>query len=222
VDRLRALLEQQAVQFFWSRTVRSASREHAKVETNMGPIAYGYLFNCADAHADMLARSFGLARDYALIPFKGIYLKLCPKANHLVRTNIYSVPDISLPFLGIHFTRVINGDVYVGPTAIPVLGRENYGLLHGIRLKEAVDIGWQLASMYLQNRQNFRALVHVELRKYRKINFLAAAKKMVPVISLVDMMPTNKAGICPQLVNLRERRLEMDYVLESTKHPCMC
>lgn len=217
VDRLRELLEQQNVQFLWGYSVRTVSRGHTSVETNRGVVAYGYLFNCAGANADILARSFGLARDYALIPFKGIYWKLSPKANHLIRANIYPVPDISLPFLGVHFTRVINGDVYVGPTAIPALGRENYGLVQGLRVLEAIDIGWQLASMYFANRQNFRTLVHTELSKYRKSNFMASAKKLVPIIAPEDMVPTNKAGIRPQLVNLRERRLEMDYVLESTK-----
>ena len=62
-----------------------------------------------------------------------------------MRANIYPVPDIDLPFLGVHLTRVINGDVYVGPTAIPALSRENYGLLQGIRPLEAMGIGYCLA-----------------------------------------------------------------------------
>lgn len=217
VERLRTLLEQQSVQFLWGRTVRTISHGHSSVETNLGSVAYGYLFNCAGANADVLARGFGLASDYALIPFKGIYWKLAPKANKLIHANLYPVPDISLPFLGIHFTRVINGDVYLGPTAIPALGRENYGLIQGVRIREAIDIGWRLATLYLQNQNNFRSLVHTEMRKYRKTNFLTAAQRLVPTLKAEDMVPTRKAGIRPQLVNLREKRLEMDYVLESTK-----
>lgn len=217
VERLRVLLEQQGIQFFWGCTVRAASPEHFTVETNLGQVTYGYLFNCAGANADVLARGFGLARDYALIPFKGIYWKLGPKANRLVRANIYPVPDISLPFLGVHLTRVIHGDVYVGPTAIPALGRENYGLFQGLRVREAIDIGWWLATLYLENHKNFRALVHTELRKYRKANFLTAARRLVPALDAEDLVPTSKAGIRPQLVNLRERRLEMDYILERTE-----
>lgn len=217
VERLRALLEQQGVQFLWGRSVRAASPERSTVETNLGSVAYGYLFNCAGANADVLARAFGLGRDYALIPFKGIYWKLGPKANRLVRANIYPVPDISLPFLGVHLTRVIHGDVYVGPTAIPALGRENYGFIQGLRVREAIDVGRWLTTLYLENSKNFRALVHSELRKYRKANFLTAAQRLVPTITSEDLVPTSKAGIRPQLVNLREKRLEMDYILEHTE-----
>lgn len=82
---------------------------------------------------------------FARMPFKGLYYKLRLERAHLVRSNIYPVPDISLPFLGVHLTRVISDDVYVGPTAIPALGRENYGVWRGIRPVEGMKIGWQLA-----------------------------------------------------------------------------
>ncbi len=77
------------------------------------------MYNCAGDYADRIAKIFDVARDYALVPFKGIYWKLNAAANPRVRANIYPVPDISLPFLGVHLTRVISGDVYIGPTAIP-------------------------------------------------------------------------------------------------------
>jgi len=100
--------------------------------TTGGPVAYGRLVNAAGAHCDRVARHFGLARDYRLIPFKGIYRKLRPGASFQVNGNIYPVPDIRNPFLGVHFTRSVHGDVYVGPTAIPAFGRENYGVLSGM------------------------------------------------------------------------------------------
>jgi L-2-hydroxyglutarate oxidase LhgO len=215
VNRLTALLEQQGVQFLWRHDFRKVGRP-GEVVTNQGKLSYGYLFNCAGAYADVVARNFGLAGDYALVPFKGIYWKLRSEAEYLVRANIYPVPDIDLPFLGVHLTRVISGDVYVGPTAIPALGRENYGLIQGIRPFEAMEIGYQLAGMYVNNRYNFRRLARQELSRYLKRNILAAAQRLLPSITLEDMVPTPKAGIRPQLVNLRDGKLEMDYIFQHT------
>jgi L-2-hydroxyglutarate oxidase len=215
VNRLTTLLEQQGVQFLWRHVFRKAGVP-GEVITDQGKFSYGYIFNCAGAYADVVARNFGLADDYALVPFKGIYWKLRPEAEHLVRANIYPVPDIDLPFLGVHLTRVISGEVYVGPTAIPALGRENYGLLQGIRPLEAMGVSYRLASMYLSNRCNFRRMAHMELSKYLKHNFLAAAQRLLPSIAAEDMIPTPKVGIRPQLVNLREGKLEMDYIFLHT------
>lgn len=213
VKRLTVLLEQQGVQILLRHGVRKVGRT-GEVVTDQGELSYGWLFNCAGAYADVVARHFGLAGDYALVPFKGIYWKLRREAEHLVRANIYPVPDIALPFLGVHLTRVISGDVYVGPTAIPAFGRENYGLIEGIRPQEAASVGYRLAGMYLRNRYNFRTLAHLELGKYRKHNFLAAARRLLPSITAEDMIPTPKSGIRPQLINLRNGKLEMDYIFE--------
>ena len=215
VARLADILTQQGVQFYWRHGVKKMGRP-GEVVTTQGTLSFGYLFNCAGAYADTVAKLCGLAGDYGLVPFKGIYWKLRLQAAHLVRANIYPVPDIALPFLGVHLTRVINGDVYVGPTAIPALSRENYGLLHGIRPLEAMGIGYRLASMYLGNRNNFRNLAHLELGKYRKHNFLAAAQRLLPSLTSDDMIPTPKSGIRPQLINLRTGKLEMDYIFQHT------
>lgn len=217
VNRLTVLLEQQGVQFLWRNGFKKVGGP-GEIVTDQGKLSYGYLFNCAGAYADVVAKNFGLAEEYALVPFKGIYWKLRPEADHLVRANIYPVPDIDLPFLGVHLTRVISGDVYVGPTAIPALGRENYGLIEGIRPLEAMGVGYRLAGMYLSNRHNFRHMAHLELSKYLKHNFVAAAQRLLPSITSEDMIPTPKAGIRPQLVNLREGKLEMDYIFQHTEH----
>lgn len=215
VKRLREILQRQGVEFIFNCRVTGQSAQ-TQVETTQGAFSYGYLYNCAGAYADTVAKFFGLASDYALVPFKGIYWKLSKKANPLVRANIYPVPDVNLPFLGVHLTRVISGDVYIGPTAIPALGRENYGYLQGINLAETLDISRQLSGMYLRNENNFRKLAHIELGKYRKQNFLQAARKLMPILTEEDMIPTAKAGIRPQLVNVKTRKLEMDYIFEKT------
>lgn len=215
VNRLRENLQALGVEFFFNCRVVGQGDE-GQIKTTQGVFSYGFLFNCAGAYADTVARYFGLASDYALVPFKGIYWKLSASANPRVHANIYPVPDVSLPFLGVHLTRVISGDVYVGPTAIPAFGRENYGKLQGVNLAEAMGISLQLSGMYLRNENNFRKLAHLEMGKYWKHNFLNAACKLMPTLTAEDMVPTSKAGIRPQLVNVKTRKLEMDYIFEKT------
>ena len=217
LKQLRSLLEQQGVTFLFGWQAKRLQASN-KLETTQGVLSYGFLYNCAGAHADTLARHFGLAQDYALVPFKGIYWKLSQEGGHLVRANIYPVPDVSLPFLGIHLTRIISGDVYVGPTAIPALGRENYGKIKGIHLGEALTIGSRLASMYLENKNNFRLLAHTEVEKYSKHCFLTAARKLVPALQEHHLVPTSKAGIRPQLINVKTKKIEMDYIFERTNN----
>lgn len=219
LQRLQSQLTAAGVTFHFNCPVSIPADGSNRIETPHGTLSYGYLFNCAGAYADTIAKSFGLAADYALVPFKGIYWKLSKEANNKVRANIYPVPDINMPFLGVHLTRVISGDVYVGPTAIPALGRENYGLTSGIKLGEAAAVLSELGKMYLANPGgNFRHAAHIELGKYIKSNFLSAAQKLMPTLKAEDMVPTNKAGIRPQLVNVKTHKLEMDYIFESTEH----
>ena len=218
VEKLRDLLSSHGVTLRYGQNVTTVKPDTRVVELSGERIGYGFLFNCAGASADQVARPFGVGEHYALLPFKGLYYKLAPARDYLVKSSIYPVPDISLPFLGVHLTRVISGDVYVGPTAIPAFGRENYGVLSGLHIEESARIAWHLLQMYASNRQNFRHLVHTEMSKYLKSHFLQAAQKLVPEVQAADLLPSNKVGIRPQLVNIRERRLEMDFVLERTPH----
>jgi L-2-hydroxyglutarate oxidase LhgO len=216
LSKLRELLTAEGVEIFFNAPVTSVEVVARKVITPAGEFSYGYLFNCAGASADKVAKHYGLGLDYTLVPFKGIYFKLRPERAHLVHANIYPVPDINQPFLGVHLTRVASGEVYAGPTAIPALGRENYGILQGAQLGESLRVGFEVFRMYLANHQNFRQLVHTELGKYRKKNFFAAVHKLMPELTYDDLVPSDKVGIRPQLINLREKRLEMDYVIEKS------
>jgi len=216
LSKLQELLTAEGVNIYFHAPVVSIDVKANKVVTSAGEFSYGYLFNCAGASADKVAKYYGLGLDYTLVPFKGIYFKLRPERAYLVNANIYPVPDINRPFLGVHLTRVASGEVYAGPTAIPALGRENYGILQGARLGESLRVGFEISRMYLANHQNFRQLVHTELGKYRKKNFFAAVRKLMPELTCDDLVSSDKVGIRPQLINVREKRLEMDYVIEKS------
>lgn len=184
------------------------------VRTTAGEISCAFFLGAGGAYGDVIAHAFGLGRDYRLIPFKGIYRKLRPERAHLIRGSVYPTPNIRNPFLGVHFTRGVHGDVYLGPTAIPALGRENYGLFSGIDA-EAPSILLRDALLFLRNRK-FREVALEEPRKYSSTYFFNDARKLVKELSPSDLMASPKAGIRPQLVDIKKNELVMDFVVEGT------
>lgn len=185
-------------------------------QTTKGTIHYQQLINSAGAYADKIAHAFGIAREYYFLPFKGIYKKLIPEKAHLVNGNIYPVPNLHNPFLGVHFTKNIQGDVYVGPTAIPAFGRENYGLLQGID-SEAWHILKTQLQLFLSNPQ-FRHVALEEPKKYVSSCFFNDAKKLVKTLEKGWLTSTNKVGIRPQLIDMNKKELMMDFFAIKEDH----
>lgn len=179
--------------------------------TNKGELSFELFINSAGAHADRIAHSFGLAKQYRIVPFKGLYKKLKEDKSHLVRGNIYPVPDIKNPFLGVHFTKVHDGTVYVGPTATPALGRENYGLLDDIGF-ETLKILWRDFSLLLSN-EKFRNTALIEIKKYLKVNFYKDIKDMIEGVEPSDLIASKKVGIRPQLIDIDKKELVMDFLV---------
>jgi len=201
---------------FGSRFTGIEGREgkRLRIGTSAGPISCAFFVNAAGAYGDVVAHAFGLGRNYRLIPFKGIYKKVRPDRAHLFRGSIYPVPNIKNPFLGVHFTRSAHGDVYVGPTAIPALGRENYGILSGMDA-EAPGILLRDALLFFRNKK-FREVALEEPRKYSSTYFFNDARKLVKELSPSDIESCPKAGIRPQLVDVQKNELVMDFVIEGT------
>jgi L-2-hydroxyglutarate oxidase len=173
-----------------------------------GEIEFKRFINAAGAHCDRVARAFHLASNLRMIPFKGIYKKLIKDKTHLVRGNIYPVPDIRNPFLGIHFTRSVHGEVYLGPTAIPALGRENYGILAGIDA-EAFSILFRFCA-----NPKFRDVALREPKKYLTPFFFNGASKLVKKLDPKDIEPADKVGIRAQLVDWDKKELVLDFLVE--------
>lgn len=179
--------------------------------TTKGEIKFNTFINSAGAYSDKVAHAFGIALNYKLIPFKGIYKKLDDKKASLVNGNIYPVPNLKNPFLGIHFTKNVNGEVYVGPTAIPAFGRENYGILKGIN-KEAID--FLLREMILFSVDpKFRGIALTESKKYIPKFFFEDAQKLVKRLNPTNLLLSEKVGIRPQLVDWKKKELVMDFMV---------
>jgi L-2-hydroxyglutarate oxidase LhgO len=184
-----------------------------RVATSQGEFSYSRLVNAAGAHCDRVARWFGLAEGLRIVPFKGIYRKLRAGAELPLRGNIYPVPDVRNPFLGVHFSRSVHGDVYLGPTAIPALGRENYGLLAGAGA-EALSILAADAALFVRNPR-FRAVALEEPRKVLPAFFDRDARRLVKAYDPSLFERAHKVGIRAQLVDWRTKELVMDFRVEA-------
>ena len=202
------------VRFFLD--TRFLSEQKNVAHTSQGDIAYKLFINAAGAYSDKVAQAFGVGEKYRMLPFKGIYRKLKKPAADKIRGSIYPVPNIKNPFLGVHFTRSVHGDVYVGPTAIPAFGRENYGLLKGLD-KEFLAILFRDLHMFIEN-EKFRTIALTEPRKYLFKYFFEDAARLVKHIAPNDVLPSDKAGIRPQLVDMRTSQLVMDFVIEKAEN----
>jgi L-2-hydroxyglutarate oxidase LhgO len=182
-----------------------------RVRTSKGEIRFEKFINAAGAYADRIAHQYGLGGEYKILPVKGTYQKLVEPRTFLVKGNIYPVPDLRNPFLGIHLTRTIDNDVFIGPTALPALGRENYGLWDGWS-SETPLILYRNAAL-LVNNPAFRHAALTETRTVLKRFAYRESRKLLPALRLQDLTRTDKVGIRPQLINWPTQKLVMDFVL---------
>lgn len=173
----------------------------------------GYVVNAAGLYADKIARDFGFSERFRILPFKGLYLKSDEPAGAF-RTNVYPVPDLRNPFLGVHVTVQVDGHVKLGPTAIPALWREQYNGVDNFKLKEFLEITSRSASFFAASGFDFKRLAMTEVRKYSRRRMISLASSLAQGISEANFRHWSKPGIRAQLVDIKARKLEMDFVLE--------
>ncbi len=171
------------------------------------------IINCAGLYADKIARQFGFSQKYKILPFKGIYLKYT-KNDPFIDTNIYPVPNLKNPFLGVHCTITVHNEIKIGPTAIPAFWRENYKGLEGFRLEEFLDILSTEARLMFTNSFGFRDLAFEEVKKYNKNYFISLAASMVEELDESGFNEWSKPGIRAQLLNTETDELLQDFVVE--------
>jgi (S)-2-hydroxyglutarate dehydrogenase len=168
---------------------------------------------CAGLWSDRLAVAVGAAPDPQIIPFRGAYLRLRPERRDLVRRLIYPVPDPALPFLGVHLTPRVDGEVLLGPSALLVAARDAYRTFK-VRPGDLVETlswsgTWRMARRWW--RTGLRELRMATSRRA----FAAEAARYVPDLTAADLLP-GPAGVRAQAVG-RDGRLVDDFVLSSTR-----
>jgi L-2-hydroxyglutarate oxidase LhgO len=213
---LESELREKEVRFFFNSPYKK------KLSDDLGVIAGGKIFkaekiiNCAGLYADKIAKDFGFSKDYELVPFKGIYLEY--KGNdQFIKRNIYPVPDIRFPFLGVHFTVRVDGKIKIGPTAMPAFWRENYERFKRFNFEELIEIIKWDTLMFIKKAE-FRRLAVEEMKKYSKSYLIEQAKMLVYNIPSADLFKWGKPGIRAQLIDKRSLTLIQDFVVEGNKY----
>jgi len=174
--------------------IRRSGGSHL-LETAVGDIETRFLVNCGGLQSDRIARRAGLDPGARIIPFRGEYYELVPQKRDLVKGLIYPVPDPVFPFLGVHFTRMIDGSVHAGPNAVLAFRREGYrktdfGL--GAVLETLTYPGfWQLA------RKHYKEGFGEMHRSLSKKAFVKSLQRLIPEIRSEDLLPTT-AGVRAQ------------------------
>lgn len=218
VKHLLEELRNKGVDVQFNAEVVGANVEESCLNTRSDSYAYGWLFSGAGQYADRVGKMFGVGLDYVLLPFKGIYYQLSADSAVSCNSLIYPVPDLNVPFLGVHYTKKIDGQVFLGPTAVPALGREHYHGIEGMSLSESVSILYRLAQQYVHNQQGFRRFSHMEALRFFKSKFAEAARLLTPELKDEDLLACDKVGIRAQLLNTKTHELVMDFLVERKKN----
>ncbi|NKQ40443.1 MAG: L-2-hydroxyglutarate oxidase [Sulfurovum sp.] len=185
----------------------------SRVGTSAGMIEYKKLINCAGLYADKIAKDFDLAENFVIIPFKGVYLKDSGNKSRLA-TNIYPVPNLVNPFLGVHYTLTVDSDAKIGPTAIPALWRENYKGFTNFDLDEMLQILYYEAKLFITNAFGFRSLAISEVKKYTQSHLIRLAKKLTSKMDHDGFDQWSTPGIRAQLLDTDTLELVQDFVVE--------
>jgi L-2-hydroxyglutarate oxidase len=188
--------------------VRRRAREVALVHDHGEATTARHAVFCAGAWADRLATRAGASADPRIVPFRGQYLRLRSHARGLVRGLIYPVPDPELPFLGVHLTRHISGDVLLGPTALLVGARDAYRLRRVCPADLRDTLAWP-GTWRVMRRWWRTGLEELRLAASRRA-FVAACARYVPALT-VDDVEDGPAGVRAQAVG-RDGRLVDDFV----------
>lgn len=177
-------------------------------------IRFRHVVNCAGSYSDNLARTVGIANDYAMVPFMGVYR--ATELRHLpLRRLVYPVPHKINPFLGVHFTITVDGKVKIGPSAIPVLGREQYDFRKNWSVADISQAVKGAISLISHDSHDFSEIIKSEFPKFYLKRLVSDSARLVPDVKKVTDWSRKPPGIRAQLVHLPTGKLEQDFVVRS-------
>ena len=182
------------------------------INTTSGTVVAKYVLNCAGLHADTVAKMMGVDVGVKIVPFRGEYFSIIPEKEHMVKGLIYPVPDPSMPFLGVHFTRRINGSVEAGPNAVLAFAREGYKKTD-VNLKDTLGTlsysgFWKMSAKY------WKVGMHEQYRSLVKGVFVKSLQKLMPEITGDDLGDPG-AGVRAQVIDSNGGLLQ-DFAIEAS------
>ncbi|MPZ48712.1 MAG: L-2-hydroxyglutarate oxidase [Dehalococcoidia bacterium] len=182
------------------------------LQTSQGEIQASHLINCAGLYADVIAKMMGAAEDLRIVPFRGEYYELRPEAHSLIRGLIYPVPNPEFPFLGVHFTKRVNGTMEAGPNAVLAFAREGYTKTT-FDPRESFDaLGY--GGFWTMARKYWKTGLHEIYRSFSKQAFTKALQRLVPSIREEDLIGGG-SGVRAQAVASDGKLLDDFRIVES-------
>ena len=214
INQLEIELKDKGVLFIKGSKIKKINKTETKIYTDDNLIfKYKYFFNCAGLQSDRVAHMCNIGKNLTILPFKGLYWKIKNNKEFDIKTNIYPVPDLSVPFLGVHFTP--SGDkknIFIGPTATVAFGRENYKFSQGLEPLMLISNLFILSKQYLRNKNKFRQYVHQQSLQAFEPFLIKSAQNLVPSIKLKDIEISEKTGIRAQLFDNKKMNLVDDFI----------
>ncbi|MBT2688065.1 L-2-hydroxyglutarate oxidase [Bacillus sp. ISL-47] len=196
-EKIGESIQEKDGEIFLNQRVRSISElaDEVIIETDQSSFRGKYLINCAGLHSDRIAKMAGYIIDMQIVPFRGEYFQIKPERLGLVKNLIYPVPNPDFPFLGVHFTRMIDGKVDVGPNAVLSFKREGYKKTD-FHLTDTAEIlkfqgFWKLAGKYMKEGMDEM------IRSFSKKKFVENAQRLLPELREDDLIP-GPAGVRAQ------------------------
>lgn len=189
------------------------------LETNSGSFETKFVINCAGLQSDRIAKKGGVDPQAKIVPFRGEYYELVPEKRYLVKGLIYPVPNPAFPFLGVHFTRMIDGSVHAGPNAVLSFKREGY-YKTDFDFKDLAEVltypaFWKLAAKHAD--EGMKEII----RSWSKAAFVKSLQQLIPEVRSQDVVPTH-AGVRAQALKA-DGNLVDDFLLvpgKNAMHVC--
>ncbi|ADI64870.1 L-2-hydroxyglutarate oxidase [Trichormus azollae] len=169
------------------------------IDTSKGNFETKFVINCAGLHSDRIAKLGKVNPQAKIVPFRGEYYELTPAKCYLVKTLIYPVPNPDFPFLGVHFTRMIDNSVHAGPNAVLSLKREGYKKTD-FDLRDFAEVitypgFWKLAAKHADEG------IQEIIRSFSKAAFVRSLQKLIPEVQAEDLVPTHGGVRAQALMN---------------------
>lgn len=190
------------------------SESSGEIHDSSSQFTFSHVVNAAGAQADRISRSVGVGTEYAMLPFMGVY-RATSGENLPLKRLVYPVPHQINPFLGVHFTLTIDGKVKIGPTAIPIAGREQYSLIEGWSGSDIAQALKGMKSLITGNSHDFGAILKSEWPKVVQKLLVKESTELVPSAMRVRDWHRKPPGIRAQLVHLPTGKLEQDFIVTS-------
>jgi (S)-2-hydroxyglutarate dehydrogenase len=190
-----------------------------EIVTTKGVFHTKHFINCAGLFSDRVTKMAGMNPNMKIVPFRGEYYKLKESKSYLVNNLIYPVPDPEFPFLGVHLTRMINGEIHVGPNAVLAFKREGYKKTD-VNVNDLFEVltypaFWKIAKQHLKY-----GLGEMH-RSISKIKFLESLRKLVPAIELDDLVKT-EAGVRAQALTVDGKLVDDFIILKGKRSIHVC